>query len=214
MNSRIRPIVYVVDDDRSVRESLGFLLEVLSYEVRLLESAGEFLERYQPGVPACLILDVRMPEMSGLELQDRLNERAIDLPIIFISGHGDIPMVVRTMQKGANDFLQKPFKDQDLLDRVQKAIEGDRSRQHQRREEMTITARYEFLTPRERDVMSLLMQGKTNKAIAAELDISPKTVESHRARVMEKMHADSLAELFQAIQILDRVKLRSAAQKT
>lgn len=208
----MKPVVYVVDDDTSVRQSIGFLLDILDFEVRLLGSAQEFLDSYQPGIPACLILDVRMPGMGGLELQDRLRERELDLPLIFISGHGDIPMAVRAIRKGAIDFLQKPFKDQDLLDCVQKAIALDRQRQRERREELTQMARYDFLTPREREVMRLILDGLTNRLIASSLEISPKTVETHRARVMEKMHASSLAELFQAHSIIERVGARQQKQ--
>lgn len=208
MYSAIRPIVYVVDDDATTRQSVVFLLESLELDARSYASASEFLADYQPGIPACLVLDVRMPGMSGLELQERLHQDLIELPVIFVSGHGDIPMVVRAMRQGAVDFLQKPYHDQDLLDRVQQAIELDRRRQIARREEVMVMARYNFLTPRERDVFTLIIDGLTNKAIGQRLNISPKTVETHRARVMEKMHAESLADLFQHHAVIDRVNQR------
>jgi two-component system response regulator FixJ len=200
----ISPIVYVVDDDRIVRESIAFLLGIIDVDVRLFNNARDFIDNYQPGIPGCLLLDVRMPGMSGLELQDRLLDQRIDLPVIFISGHGEIPMVVRTIQKGAVDFLQKPFNDQLLLDRVQQSIEKDRARRVERRAEITAVARFELLTPRERDIMDLVLKGMTNKEMAAALAISPKTVETHRARIMEKMQADSIPELVGLRQIVER----------
>lgn len=208
MTTSIRPIVYVVDDDATTRQSVVFLLESLELDARSYASPQEFLADFQPGIPACLVLDVRMPGMSGLELQERLNQDLIELPVIFVSGHGDIPMVVRAMRQGAIDFLQKPYHDQDLLDRVQHAIELDRRRQVARREEVTVMARYNFLTPRERDVFTLIIDGLTNKAIGQRLRISPKTVETHRARVMEKMHAESLADLFLRHAVIGRVNQR------
>ena len=193
------PIVYVVDDDEGVRNSLRFLLTSVGLAARTLASAGEFLESYLPSQPGCLVLDVRMPGMSGLELQQQLNVRGAMIPVIFITGHGDIPMAVEAMQQGAFDFLQKPFRDQDLVDRIQKALEHDsRSRtavaQHSR-----VRERLDSLTPREREVLALMTRGKANKVMAAELGVSQRTVEIHRARVMEKTGAASLAQLVRMV---------------
>lgn len=204
----IRSIVYVVDDEHTIRQSIEFLLGVIDVDVRLYARAEEFLADYQPGIPGCLLLDVRMPGMSGLDLQEAMRQKDIDLPVVFISGHGDIPMVVRTMQKGALDFLQKPFNDQKLLDLVQKGIEIDRVRRSERRAEIIAGARYELLTPRERHTLKLMLQGMTNKEMAAELGISPKTIETHRARIMEKMQVDSMAGLMRAWQTVERMQAR------
>jgi two-component system, LuxR family, response regulator FixJ len=204
----VRPIVYVVDDDRTVCQSIDFLLGVIDVDVRLYARAEHFLDNYQPGIPGCLLLDVRMPGMSGLDLQETMRQKDIDLPVIFISGHGDIPMVVRTMQKGALDFLQKPFNDQRLLDLVQEGIAIDRTRRTERREEIIAGARFELLTPRERNTLELILQGMTNKEMATTLGISPKTIETHRARIMEKMQVDSLAGLMRAWQTIERVLAR------
>ena len=187
--------VYVVDDDEGVRNSLRFLLKSVGLTARTLSSAREFLESYRPRQPGCVVLDVRMPGMSGLELQQQLNLRGAIIPVIFITGHGDIPMAVEAMQHGAFDFLQKPFRDQDLIDRIQRALERDaRSRaaltQHDR-----IRERFATLTPREREVLTLMTRGKPNKVMAADLGVSQRTVEIHRARVMEKTGAASLAQL-------------------
>jgi two-component system, LuxR family, response regulator FixJ len=189
------PTIYVVDDDEGVRNSLRFLLKSVGLATRTLASAREFLETYRPGQPGCVVLDVRMPGMSGLELQQQLNLRGAIIPVIFITGHGDIPMAVEAMQHGAFDFLQKPFRDQDLIDRIQRALERDgRNRatlaQHER-----IRERFDSLTPREREVLTLMTRGKPNKVMAADLGVSQRTVEIHRARVMEKTGAASLAQL-------------------
>lgn len=200
--SAVIPVVYVVDDDPAVRKSISFLLGILDVDVRPLETAEDFLAAYRPGAPSCLVLDVRMPGISGLELQERLNRGQIDIPIIFISGHGDIPMAVRAMRAGAIDFLTKPFNDQDLIDLVQRAIEVDRQQQVQRREGAAIAARHALLTQRESEIMALIVTGKTNKEIALALAISIKTVETHRARLMEKMRVENVAELCHAHQLL------------
>ncbi|MEY2632364.1 MAG: hypothetical protein RIR00_1018 [Pseudomonadota bacterium] len=194
-HAALRPVVYVVDDDPVVRKSVAFLLDILDVEVCPLETAEAFLATYRPGCASCLILDMRMPGMSGLELQEELQRRQLDIPIIFVSGHGDIPMTVRAIRGGALDFLTKPYSDQDLLDRVQAALKQDRARQQSRREMSAQRARYALLTPREVEVLNLIVQGHTNKEMARLLDISVKTVESHRARIMEKMKVESLAEL-------------------
>lgn len=195
MTSAVPSIVYIVDDDPIARKSVAFLLEILDVDVYPLGTSEAFLETYRPGIPGCLILDVRMPGMSGLELQDHLRREGIDIPVIFVSGHGDIPMTVRAMRGGALDFLTKPYSDQDLLDRVQTALQQDRIKQFTKREAAALVARYDLLTQREHEVLNLIVQGYTNKQVAQSLDISVKTVETHRARVMEKMRADSLAEL-------------------
>jgi two-component system, LuxR family, response regulator FixJ len=160
-----------------------------------LKSAREFLDKYDPAQPGCLVLDVRMPEMSGLELQEKLNLQGAVIPVIFITGHGDVPMAVEAMQAGAFDFLQKPFRDQDLIDRIQRALERDRTNRAALNERSLIRERLESLTPREREVLALVTSGKPNKIMAADLGVSQRTVEIHRARVMEKMDASSLAQL-------------------
>jgi two-component system, LuxR family, response regulator FixJ len=187
--------IYVVDDDDGVRNSLRFLLKSVGLTARTLASAREFLETYKPGQPGCVVLDVRMPGMSGLELQQQLNLRGAIIPVIFITGHGDIPMAVEAMQHGAFDFLQKPFRDQDLIDRIQRALELDARNRAALAQQERIRARFETLTPREREVLTLMTAGKPNKVMAADLGVSQRTVEIHRARVMEKTGAASLAQL-------------------
>src|SRR5215472_4337362 len=193
------PTVFVVDDDEGVRNSLRFLLKSVGQQTHTLASATEFLETYKPSQPGCLVLDVRMPGMSGLELQQQLNLRGAIIPVIFITGHGDIPMAVEAMQQGAFDFLQKPFRDQDLIDRVQRALEKDRVNRAELTERGRIRERHEQLTPREREVLALVTRGKPNKVMAADLGLSQRTVEIHRARVMEKMGASSLAHLVRMV---------------
>lgn len=197
------PTVFVVDDDEGVRNSLRFLLRSVGLPTRMLSSAGEFLESYKPSQAGCLVLDVRMPGMSGLELQQQLNLRGATLPVIFITGHGDVPMAVEAMQQGAFDFLQKPFRDQDLLDRIQRALERDARNRSALAEHEKIRERIASLTPREREVLALMTQGKSNKVMAAALGVSQRTVEIHRARVMEKSGATSLAQLVRMIMDMD-----------
>jgi len=187
--------VMVVDDDSGVRNAMRILLKSVGLESRLFSSAQEFLDSYQPAQLGCLVLDIRMPGMSGLELQEQLNVRGAVIPVIFMSGHGDIPMAVEAMQHGAFDFLQKPFRDQELLDRIQRAIAKHRELRKSLGEVERIRRLLDQLTPREREVLDLMALGKQNKAIAQDLDVSPRTVEIHRARVMEKMEAHSVAEL-------------------
>jgi len=189
------PVVMVVDDDAGVRNAMRSLLKSVGLESAQYASAQEFLASYQPSQAGCLVLDIRMPGMSGLELQQQLNLRGAVIPVIFMTGHGDIPMAVEAMQHGAFDFLQKPFRDQDLLDRIQRAITKDGELRQSLGEHARIRAHLESLTPREREVLDLMTQGKQNKVIAQELGVSPRTVEIHRARVMEKMSAQSVAEL-------------------
>jgi two-component system, LuxR family, response regulator FixJ len=189
------PTIFIVDDDQAVRNSLRFLLKTVGLDSRLIDSAQEFLKIYDAAQPGCLILDVRMPGMSGLELQQQLNLNGAIIPVIFITGHGDISMAVEAMQHGAFDFLSKPFRDQDILDRIQKALAADRENRAALQEQSRMRERIETLTPREREVMTLMIMGKPNKVMAAELGLSQRTVEIHRARVMEKTYARSLAQL-------------------
>jgi two-component system response regulator FixJ len=190
-----KPLIYIVDDDDTFRKSLQWLLESVGLAVRTFTNAAEFLENYVPGSPGCLVLDIRMPGMSGLQLQDLLAGRGIGLPVIFLTGHGDVPMAVAAVKKGALDFIQKPYNDQQLLDLVNSALKRDAelrascSRSHQ------IASLVGSMTPREREVMDAVVSGKSNKIIAEELGVTIKTVEAHRARVMEKMGAESLAHL-------------------
>ena len=195
--------VFVVDDDEGVRNSLRFLLKSVGLTTQTLASAGEFLDSYKPSQPGCLVLDVRMPGMSGLELQQQLNLRGAVIPVIFITGHGDIPMAVEAMQQGAFDFLQKPFRDQDLIDRIQRALERDARNRAALEQHARIRERLDSLTPREREVLALMTHGKPNKIMAAELGVSQRTVEIHRARVMEKSGAASLAQLVRMVLDLD-----------
>jgi FixJ family two-component response regulator len=196
--------VFIVDDDDAVRSSLRLLFKSLGLATTAYASAQDFLAAYDPDQPGCLVLDVRMPGMSGLELQQHLSMRGAMLPVIFITGHGDIPMAVEAMQHGAFDFLQKPFRDQDLLDRVQRAIERDTENRMAVRATVAIRERLESLTPREREVLDLVVQGRANKVIAGDLGVSQRTVEIHRARVMEKMEARSLAQLVRMVMDVQR----------
>ena len=204
-------IVMVVDDDAGVRNAMRSLLKSVGLVSQLHASAQEFLASYDPAQPGCVLLDIRMPGMSGLELQQELNLRGATIPVIFMTGHGDIPMAVEAMQHGAFDFLQKPFRDQDLLDRIQKAIARDAQLRLSLGEHARIRACLEKLTAREREVLDLLVQGKQNKAVAQVLDVSPRTVEIHRARVMEKMEAQSVAELVRMMLEIGRPPTRDRA---
>jgi two-component system, LuxR family, response regulator FixJ len=191
--------VFVVDDDEAVRNSLRFLLKSVGLATQTLASAREFLESYKPQQPGCLVLDVRMPGMSGLELQQQLNLRGAVIPVIFITGHGDVPMAVEAMQQGAFDFLQKPFRDQDLIDRIQRALERDSRSRTTLAQHTKIRERLDSLTEREREVLTLITRGMPNKVMAAELGVSQRTVEIHRARIMEKSGAASLAQLVRMV---------------
>ena len=188
-------MVFIVDDDEAMRDALDTLIRSVGMKTVLHASADEFLASYDPEQPGCLVLDVRMPGMSGLELQDRLVEEGVDLPVIIITGHGDVPMAVRAMRAGALDFLEKPFREQDLLHRIHQAIERDAKIRRERAAKADIVARLASLTSREREVMERVVAGKHNKAIASELGVSHKTVEFHRVKIMEKMKADSVAAL-------------------
>jgi FixJ family two-component response regulator len=191
--------VFVVDDDDAVRTSLRLLLKSVGLPVETFASAQEFLDNFDADRAGCLVLDIRMPGMSGLELQQRLNEIHAIIPIVFITGHGDVPMAVEAMQHGAVDFIQKPFRDQDLIDRINQALEKDRDNRAGLKERDAIRRRMQQLTPREREVLDLVTQGKANKVIAGDLNVSQRTVEIHRARVMEKMGASSLAHLVRMV---------------
>jgi FixJ family two-component response regulator len=188
-------VVFVVDDDAGVRESLGNLLRSVGLRVEVFASAQEFLGSSRANAPGCLVLDVRLSGVSGLDLQQQLTGSRPDLPIVFITGHGDIPMTVRAMKAGAVEFLTKPFRDQDLIDAVQQALQGVRETSDQRAETSALRGRYDSLTPREREVMAHVVAGQPNKVIAAALEISEVTVKIHRGHVMQKMGAGSLAEL-------------------
>lgn len=189
------PTVFVVDDDPSIRFAMQALMDSVDLEHEIYGSADEFLENVDEQRPGCLVLDIRMPGLGGLELQEELIKRGNTVPIIFITGHGDVPMAVDAMQKGAVDFIQKPFRDQDLLDRVREALSTDEERRAEQQKHAEVSDRLERLTNREREVFDLVVTGKPNKVIAYELGVSQRTVEIHRARVMEKMQARSLADL-------------------
>ena len=193
------PLVYLVDDDEAVRDALGMLFKSVGLECRLFASALEFLEAYDPRRHSCLVADIRMPGLSGLDLQQRLNEQRAEVPVIFITGHGDVPMAVNAMKSGASDFIQKPFRDQDLIDRIHKALAQDRARREVRAEQNVILERLALLTPREAEVMKRVVRGQANKVIALDLGVSQRTVELHRARVMRKLKMRSLAELVSAV---------------
>lgn len=191
-----RACIYVVDNDQAVLQAIRWLIEPLGVEVRTFSGAAAFLHAYDPGdAAACLLLDVRMPEMSGLELQEALAARDISIPVIFLSGHADVPMAVRAMRNGAFDFVEKPFNRQTLVERINHAIAHDRRERARRSRRQAAQARFALLSGREREILERLVAGKPNKAIANELGISVRTVESHRAAVMEKMGVASLAEL-------------------
>jgi FixJ family two-component response regulator len=196
-------IVHVVDDDEAVRGALSRLLRSVGYGIRLHATASEFLKEALPDAPGCIVLDVRMPGVNGLELQEHLNKSDVSLPLVLMSGHGDIPMSVRAMKAGAVDFLTKPFRDQDMLDAVGSAVEIHRSRRTNGPRLAALRTRHDRLTPREMQIMALACAGKQNKRIAAELGIQVITVKVHRGNVMKKMEASSLAELARMAQILE-----------
>ncbi|WP_328987245.1 response regulator FixJ [Thiorhodovibrio winogradskyi] len=191
--------VYVVDDDQAMRESLQWLIESDGMRVRTFDSADAFLKACRPDWSGCLLLDVRMPGMSGLELQAYLGRRSIGLPVIIITGHGDVAMAVRAMKAGALDFIEKPFNDDALLGSIRRALENDDRARALRSARVDIQSRIKELTPREREVMDMVTDGQSNRDIATALKVSAKTVEVHRSRVMDKMHAGSLAELVRMV---------------
>jgi two-component system response regulator TtrR len=191
--------IFVVDDDEAMRDSMTWLLEGEGYRIACFDSGESYLAAWSPAMRGCLVLDVRMPEMSGLELQEKLEGLGSRLPIIFVTGHGDVPMAVGALQRGACDFIEKPFHNADLLSRIERALELDSQITARRVRDDAIANRLQLLTQREREVMQLVVAGKLNKQIADTLDISMKTVEAHRARVMEKMGVRTLAELVKAV---------------
>jgi len=190
-----QPVVFVVDDDEAICRSLCLLIEDIGLDVKTFNSAQQFLDAYTPSQPGCLVLDVRMSGISGLELQAKLDKLSYDVPTIIITGHGDVPMAVEAMKNGAFDFIEKPFRDQVLLDSIQKAIAADEKNREARAQSADFQSRVEQLTQREREIMDLLMLGKANKVIAYELDISPKTVDFHRANILSKVGVNSVVDL-------------------
>src|SRR5215471_9738237 len=202
------PVVFVVDDDPSIRSSLKFLMSSVGLQVEGFDSADALLKQNLPDAPSCLVLDVRLRGLSGLDFQRELAERNIRIPIVFITGHGDIPMSVRAMKAGAIEFLTKPFRDQDLLDAIHLALERDRTRREEEQERIQLQQRFASLTSRERDVLWMVVSGMLNKQIAAQLGTAENTVKVHRRRAMEKMGAQSLAELIRMIE-----RLKGALQK-
>jgi FixJ family two-component response regulator len=191
--------VFVVDDDPAMRESLSFLMGSVGIRVKTFEDAHAFLDQYDSEERGCLVLDVRMPGMSGLELQERLSTNGVSLPVVMVTGYGDVPMAVRALKSGALDFIEKPFTDQELLDRVNEALNVDRRLHREAEKRVNYDVRVGRLTERELQVMRLVVDGKSNKMIAHELGLSPKTVEVHRARVMDKMEVGSLAQLLRLV---------------
>jgi two-component system response regulator FixJ len=194
-NQEEQPTVFIVDDDAAIRFAMQALMDSVNIKHEIFPNGDEFLKSFDDHRPGCLVLDIRMPGLGGLELQDELLKRGNLLPIIFITGHGDVPMAVEAMQKGAVDFIQKPFRDQDLLDRIRDALMTDKERREENERHAEVETRLARLTNREREVFDLVVTGKPNKVIAYELGVSQRTVEIHRARVMEKMQARSLADL-------------------
>ena len=195
--------VFIVDDDEAVRDSLGLLLRSVGYRARCYGSAKDFLKAFDPRDYGCLVLDIRMPGMTGLELQKHLAEIGCNIPIVFITGHGDIPMAVEAVRQGAVDFLQKPFQDQELVDRIDDAMKQAAEQREGELERLEILDRIESLTAREKQVMGEVVLGKANKVIAGDLGVSQRTVEIHRARVMEKMQANSLAHLVRMVMVAE-----------
>lgn len=191
----LEPVVFIIDDDDAVRRFLGGLIESVALRVKAYASAQDFLVAYEPDRPGCLVLDVRMPGMSGLELQRELRERSIDLPVIILTGHGNVQVAVQAMKAGAVEFVEKPFNNELLLDRIEKAVAESVRARGERIKRDEIGQRLQFLTPRERQVLNLVVAGETNKGVARRLAISERTVEIHRANVMRKMRAKSLADL-------------------
>lgn len=195
-------VVFIVDDDVSVRDALRSLIRSVGLEARTFKSASEFLNAALPDVPMCLVLDVRLPGLSGLDLQRELDHTSVNIPIIFISGHGDVPMTVRAMKAGAVEFLLKPLREQDLLDAVTQAIDKDRAARQRRADVAVVRAHYATLTLRESEVIEKITLGLLNKQVAADLSVTEFTVKQHRRRIMRKMHASSLAELVKMVERL------------
>jgi FixJ family two-component response regulator len=198
------PTVFIIDDDLSMRRAVQDLVESVGLRAESFATGGEFLRRERTTSPSCLVLDVRLPQMSGLDFQSRLAETGTQIPIIFITAHGDVPMSVKALKAGAVEFLTKPFRDQDLLDAIQQALQRDRAAREQQTQVLDVHERYKTLTPREREVMALIVSGLLNKQIATEIGTSEATVKIHRANLMDKMQARSLIEL---VRIADKLKL-------
>jgi FixJ family two-component response regulator len=190
-----QPIIIVIDDDNDVREAVADLLRSIGLRTKLFASVRDFLQWKRPDVPSCLVLDVRLPGLSGLDLQSELNRADIQLPVVFMTGHGDIPMTVRAMKGGAVDFLAKPFRDQDMIDAVQAGLDRDKARRQSAGDASQLKLAYDSLTPREHEIMALVVDGLMNKQIAAQIGVSEVTVKFHRSNVMRKMGAKSVAEL-------------------
>src|SRR5690349_1764889 len=206
MKSAAVPTVFIIDDDRGMRQAIQDLVESVGLRAEAFATGREFLSRQRIGDPSCLVLDVRLPQMSGLDFQRQLAETGVQIPIIFITAHGDIPMSVRALKSGAVEFLTKPFRDQDLLDAIQQALQRDSAARAQQTEIHELEQRFQSLTVREREVMTLVAAGMLNKQIASEIGASEATVKIHRAHVMDKMQAGSLAEL---VRMADKLKLSS-----
>jgi FixJ family two-component response regulator len=198
------PTVFIIDDDRSMRQAVQDLVESVGLRAESFATGGEFLTRGRTNSPSCLVLDVRLPQMSGLDFQNRLTENGMQIPIIFITAHGDVPMSVKALKAGAVEFLTKPFRDQDLIDAIQQALQRDRAAREQQAEILDVHERYQTLTPREREVMALVVSGLLNKQIASEIGASEATVKIHRGNMMQKMLAGSLIEL---VRMADKLKL-------
>ena len=198
MKPAVGPTVFIIDDDHGMRQAVQDLVESVGLRAESFATGQEFLSRQRSSNPSCLVLDVRLPQMSGLDFQRQLTEIGLQIPIIFITAHGDVPMSVRALKSGAVEFLTKPFRDQDLLDAIQQALQGDRATREQQAEILDVQERYQTLTPREREVMSLVVSGLLNKQIASEIGASEATVKIHRGNLMQKMQAGSLIELVRA----------------
>lgn len=194
--------VHVVDDDPAIRSSLKWLIESVNLTVRTYGSAQEFLDAYQPDEPGCLVLDVRMPGLSGLDLQEMLKERGIQIPVIILTGYGDVPMAVRAMKNGAVDFLEKPVSDQVLLDHIQQALAQDVENHRRQAEQEEVRERFARLTPREKEVMDLVVEGLSSREIAETLGVSFKTIEAHRSKIMKKTEAKSVSHLIRMTMLL------------
>ena len=204
MKPAVVPTVFIIDDDRGMRQAVQDLVESVGLRAESFATGEEFLNRQRTSDPSCLVLDVRLPQMSGLDFQRRLTEIGIQIPIIFITAHGDVPMSVRALKSGAVEFLTKPFRDQELLDAIQQALQRDRAAREEQAEILDVHGRYQTLTAREREVMALVVSGLLNKQIASEIGASEATVKIHRGNMMQKMHAGSLIEL---VRMGDKLKL-------
>lgn len=203
--------VFVVDDDPAMRKSLRWLTESVGLAVETFATAEEFLDSYQPERPGCMVLDMRMPGMSGLDLQEKMQQKGYEIPVIIVTGHGEVQSAIRAMKSGAINFIEKPFSDQELLDTIRNAIERDRDSRARKSEREETRIRHERLTPREKEVLQLVIAGCANKQIAATLNISQKTVEVHRAHVMRKLEAQSVADLVRSTLLLDPEMARPGA---